>query len=381
MTPPPPHTNHYHQQSHSPNPPTIRITAHPIPYTEYDIAPRTLDSTKILSFHRPNLTLNIRTTHTTLILHHNSSRDIPTALHEGAAMIYQHVTTHTPDSTTTSTPRTQHHNAPIRHHIHLSPTDIHITTLDRIPHLPAPALLSLTHLLQYAAETLDTNMPTHITLEDSYLPPTQPTPLATNSPTLHSTTRQSTNHYHRQAALGNPPRPHITTDFHNTPPPILPTPTTPPLLSLSYQFLLELNVWTPHTTLDLYFLTTEDLTGTLRYGALFLQQEADAIEPPSPHERQPPMPPLPPTPLTQWTHHIYLGDDHLRIQARETFPAHPQLALLYLSQLLHYLADSREEDTPHPTHLPHQDPPHQPNHPHNPPTSAEHPHTTNRHSL
>ena len=59
--------------------------------------------------------------------------------------------------------------------------------------------------------------------------------------------------------------------------------------------------------------------------------------------------------------HIYLGDDHLRIQARETFPAHPHLALLYLSQLLHYLADSRDEATPPPTHLPHQDPPHQPN--------------------
>ena len=144
--------------------------------------------------------------------------------------------------------------------------------------------------------------------------------MSPDSPDLHPTTLQSTNHYNRQAALGNPPRPHITIDFHNTPPPILPTPTTPPLLTLSYQFLLALNVWTPHTTLDLYFLTTEDLTGTLRYGALFLQQEADAIEPPSPHERQPPMPPRPPTPLTQWTHHIYLGDDHLRIQARETFP-------------------------------------------------------------
>ena len=92
------------------------------------------------------------------------------------------------------------------------------------------------------------------------------------------------------------------------------------------------------------------------------------------------MPPIPPTPLTQWTHHIYLGDDHLRIQARETFPAYPQLALLYLSQLLHYLADSRDEATPPPTHLPHQDPPHQPNRTQNPPNPPTHPptHTTHQ---
>ena len=62
-------------------------------------------------------------------------------------MIHQHVATYTPDTTTTSTPHTQQHNATIHHHIHLSPTNIHITTLDRIPHLPAPALLSLSHLL------------------------------------------------------------------------------------------------------------------------------------------------------------------------------------------------------------------------------------------
>ena len=91
------------------------------------------------------------------------------------------------------------------------------------------------------------------------------------------------------------------------------------------------------------------------------------------------MPPIPPTPLTQWTHHIYLGDDHLRIQARETFPAHPQLALLYLSQLLHYLADSRDEATPPLTHPHPQEPPHQPNCPQNPPNPPTHPPPHNTH--
>jgi hypothetical protein len=94
---------------------------------------------------------------------------------------------------------------------------------------------------------------------------------------------------------------------------MIPTPTTPPSNIITYLHLLDLRIWPSLTNLYLTFLTTEDITGALRYGALLLQQEADQLDPPPPQEAQTPMPPHPPIPPTQWTHRVHLGDDQLRI--------------------------------------------------------------------
>ena len=76
--------------------------------------------------------------------------------------------------------------------------------------------LSCTNLAMIPLDWID--LPTHITIEDSYIPSTHPTPPSPDSPDLYPTTLRSTNYYHRHAALGNPPRPHITIDLQNTPP-------------------------------------------------------------------------------------------------------------------------------------------------------------------